>query len=176
MIASSHAEQPSPQVEIIRATREQEAILANLLELYIHDFSEFHPVELGPDGRLGYPGLSLYWSEPDRYPFLVRVDGRLAGLVFVRRGSRISGDKAIWDMAEFFVIRGHRRHGIGIRLAHEIWRLFPGRWEVRVMQSNQAAIQFWQHAVTQFTGEDIAATHFERGGQHWLVFSFESVA
>jgi hypothetical protein len=44
---------------------EQELILANLLELYAHDFSEFHELELGSDGRFGYGGLPLYWSEPE---------------------------------------------------------------------------------------------------------------
>ena len=174
MIPSSHAEEPLPRVEIIPATREQEQIVANLLELYIHDFSEFHPLELAPNGRFGYPNLSRYWSEPGRHPFLVRIDGKLAGLVFVNRGSRISGNEAVRDMAEFFVIRGYRRLGIGTRLAHEIWKRFPGRWEIRVMQSNQAAIQFWQQAVGRFIGEEAAATHFERDGQGWLVFSFES--
>jgi hypothetical protein len=37
-----HSERPSAHVEVIPAAREQEAILANLLELYAHDFSEFH--------------------------------------------------------------------------------------------------------------------------------------
>ena len=41
----------------------QELVLANLLELYAHDFSEFHDLELGMDGRFGYSHLPLYWSE-----------------------------------------------------------------------------------------------------------------
>ena len=45
---------PSPRLEVIPATQEQAPVLANLLELYIHDFSEFHDVELDEDGRFGY--------------------------------------------------------------------------------------------------------------------------
>jgi hypothetical protein len=80
---------------------EQEAVMANLLELYAHDFSELQDKDLGEDGRFGYGTLPLYWTEPGRYPFLVRVNGRLAGLVLVRRGSVISGEEAVLDMAEF---------------------------------------------------------------------------
>ena len=75
------AEKRSAQIEVIPARPEQEPILANLLELYAHDFSEFHDLELGPDGRFGYLGLPLYWSESGRHPFLVWVGGKLAGLI-----------------------------------------------------------------------------------------------
>src|SRR5271156_2499431 len=123
----------SPQIEVLAAQLEQEAVLANLLELYAHDFSELRDLDLGEDGRFGYGALPLYWTGPGRFPFLVRVGGRLAGLVLVRRGSVISGEEAVWDMAEFFVVRGYRRHRIGMQVGHEVWRRFPGRWEVRVM-------------------------------------------
>jgi len=98
---TKHEENPSAHIEVIPATLEQKPILANLLELYGHDFSEFHDIDLGPDGRFGYKCLPLYWSEPGRHPFLVRVDGRLAGFAFVKRGSEVSGDETVWDMAEF---------------------------------------------------------------------------
>ena len=47
-------------------------LLANLLELYVHDLSEVFPrIEMGADGRFGYDPLPLYWSEPERrFPFL----------------------------------------------------------------------------------------------------------
>jgi hypothetical protein len=37
---TEHPGEPSVQIEVIAAAPEQEAILGNLLELYIHDFSE----------------------------------------------------------------------------------------------------------------------------------------
>jgi hypothetical protein len=79
--------QPSVQIEVIPATSEQRPILANLLELYAHDFSEFYDLELGADGRFGYKHLPRYWRDPDRHPFLIKVDGRLAGFVLAKRGS-----------------------------------------------------------------------------------------
>ena len=52
--------QPSVQIAVIPATSEQRPILANLLELYAHDFSEFYDLELGADGRFGYKHLTEY--------------------------------------------------------------------------------------------------------------------
>lgn len=102
-----------PGVEVIPAAPEQEPVLANRLELYAHDLSGFFDLRLGPDGRFGYPRLPLYWREEGRLPFLVKVDGGLAGFVLVSRGSRVSGDPRAWDVAEFFVARPFRKRGIG---------------------------------------------------------------
>jgi predicted acetyltransferase len=167
-------EKASAHPEVVRATAEQEPIVANLLELYAHDFSEFHNVELGMDGRFGYRNISLYWREPGRHPFLVRMEDKLAGLVLVKRGSEISGSESVWDMAEFFVIRRYRRGGVGTEIAHEVWRQFPGLWEVRVMESNHSALHFWEHAITTFTGEAIHSARFEKGDEFWHLYSFNA--
>jgi predicted acetyltransferase len=167
-------EKPSAHIEVIPAAPEQEPILANLLELYAHDFSEFHDLTIGQDGRFGYASLPLYWSDPDRYPFLVRIGGELAGFVLVKKGSEVSGNQALWDMAEFFVIRGCRRRGIGTQAAHEVWKRFPGPWEVRVMHSNVPAYDFWKRAVLTFTGEAAHFVQIEKDGEIWTLFSFES--
>jgi len=167
-------DEPSVKIEVIPATLEQEPILANLLELYGHDFSEFHDMDLGPDGRFGYECLPLYWSEPERHPFLVRIDGKLAGFAFVKRGSEVSGNETVWDMAEFFVIRGYRGRGFGTQVTHELWRRFPGLWEIRVMQSNVRACQFWARAISMFAGEAVHPVPVKKGGEYWELFSFES--
>jgi predicted acetyltransferase len=158
----------SPRLQVIPAIVDEMPIVANLLQLYAHDFSEFHDLELGPDGRFNYPPLPLYWSDPNRHPFLVRIEGKLAGFVLVKMES------SIWDMVEFFVVRGYRRQGIGTAIAHEIWKRFPGPWEVRVMQLNHSALQFWQRSIAAFTGKAIQPIHIEKDGKSWQLFSFES--
>jgi len=169
------AEGPLPAgVEVRPAEAEEEPVLANLLELYTHDFSEIVDLQLKPDGRFGYPRLALYWREEGRFPFLVRVDGNLAGFALVSKGSEISGDPGVWDMAEFFVARGWRKRGIGAAVAHEIWRRFPGPWEVRVLEGNHAARAFWASAVDAFTRGSAETYIHGTPERRWQVFSFLS--
>lgn len=168
------AEMPLGQVEILPAALEQQSILANLLELYAHDFSEFHDVQIGEDGKFGYKNLPLYWSDPGRHPFLIRVDGDLAGFVLLKRGSEISGNDKVLDVAEFFVLRAYRRRGIGTHVAHELWTRFPGSWEIRVVQSNVSADQFWARVISAFIGEALHPRRVEKDGELWNVFSLDS--
>ena len=172
-VEQTRADRPSAIIEVLPASVEQEPILANLLELYAHDFSEFHEIELGADGRFGYSDLPLYWRDPDRHALLVRIDGNLAGFDLVRRMSGTAGDEPVWDMAEFLVLRGYRRHGVGTAVAHQVWRRFPGLWQVRVMQSNRGAHRFWDHAIAAFTGQTIESAVVEKNGKLWHYFLFE---
>jgi predicted acetyltransferase len=175
------SEHPPSSVSVVPAARDQEPILANLLELYIYDFSEYLPVELGPDGRFGYKNLCEYWSEPDHHPFLITVDEKLAGFALVKKARTFSSDDqagsdTVWDMAEFFIVRANRRRGVGLIAAHQIWCQFPGRWQVRVMRANLAALNFWQRAVDTFAGHALVPISIERDEKPWDVFTFESKA
>jgi predicted acetyltransferase len=162
------------RIDLVPATREQQPILANLLQLYMHDFSEFLSIAIDGDGEFHYPHLSLYWSERGRIPFLAVVDGEWAGFALIRQETLPTGGKPFWDMAEFFVLRGYRRHGIGMRLAHLAFGRFPGAWQVRVMESNTGACQFWQRAVEGFTGASHLSERTQINGAGWRVFRFES--
>jgi predicted acetyltransferase len=168
----TNAEKTWPCLQVLPALPGEQPIMANLLEFYIHDFSEFRKMELGPEGRFGYPNLPLYWQEPGRHPLLVRMEGQLTGFALVRRGSEVSKNESVWDMAEFFVLRGYRGRGIGTEIAHEIWRQFPGTWEVRVMPSNRTAHRFWQRAITRFKGKITHSRRVEMAGESWRLFSF----
>jgi len=163
-----------PNLEVIPATPEQAPILANLIELYAHDFSEFLTIDLGEDGRFNYPTLPLYWTEPDHHPFLIRIDNKLAGFALIKKGSEVFDNPHVWDLAEFFILRRYRRHGAGLMAAHKLWALFPGPWEVRVMQANTAAQPFWAKAIASFLGKEIAPLRIEQGERRLFLYSFIS--
>ena len=157
------------------ATLRDAALLSNLLELYLHDLGEVFPIELGADGRFGYDKLPLYWSEPERrFPFLIRRGARVVGFVLATRGSPATDDPDVFDVAEFFVIRRHRRSGVGRRAAVLLWDRLPGRWIVRVSEGNPGAIPFWAGIIAEYTRG--AATELTRSGipNAWRVFSFDS--
>ena len=160
------------RIEVIPATPEHEPIFANLLQLYAHDFSEFHDVELGPDGRFTYKELPLYWRDPNRHPFLIHTNGQLAGFALVKK--EISNGPSLWDVTEFFILRAYRRQGVGTVASHKVWNQFPGQWQVRVRQKNDSARNFWQRAIRAFTGREISSSAMEKNNERWHLFVFES--
>jgi predicted acetyltransferase len=164
------------QVTLENATSRDSVLLANLMELYIHDMSAMFPhVKLGEDGRFGYPDLPRYLAgESNRCAFVIRDAGRIAGFVLARRGSPASDDPSVLDVAEFFVLRQFRARGVGRAAAARLWDRMRGNWTVRAALANPAAVKFWRNAAAEYTGQ--TATESERtiGTSQWVVFSFDN--
>lgn len=140
-------------VEVSRATEMERAVLDNLFQLYVHDFSEQWAGtargEVGPDGRFSpYPWMESYWREPGRVPLLLRRDGHLIGFALLNKLFAHSGLPLDWSMAEFFILRKHRRSGAGTEAAHRIFSNHPGQWETAIAASNAAALAFWRKAAS----------------------------
>jgi predicted acetyltransferase len=167
----------SNAVSLQRATPDMAPMLSNLLELYVHDLSDIFPVEVGPEGRFGYEKLALYWEEPAaRHAFLIKHGQHVAGFVFVTRGSPASEDPEDLDVAEFFVLRGYRRSGVGRQAARALWDSMPGRWVVRVSEANPAGLPFWNEVIRSYTSGDFLETAWSGDSQRWRVFRFASTA
>lgn len=124
-------------VEVVRARVGDKTVLRRLLQLYHYDFSEWSGDDVDEHGEFAHLYLDHYWTDPDSHPFLIRCDGRFSGLALVRTAG-------INDMAEFFVMRKYRRHGVGRQAARQVFEMFPGEWQVRQVHGNDAATAFWR--------------------------------
>ena len=144
-------------------------MLGNLLELYAHDFSEYVPLALKPNGRFDIDLGDRWWTAEHHHPFFIRQGGTLCGFALVRRGSRLTAATDVMDVAEFFVVRGARRTGIGRTVAHALFGMFPGAWEIRVRPANVHALRFWSRAVETWLGRPVAIESVPRDGVEWNV-------
>jgi predicted acetyltransferase len=164
-------------VSLEAVTAADARVISNLVGLYLHDLSEIFPIEIGDDGRFLYDDLPRYWSEPGRrFAFLIRASARLAGFVLATRGSAASDDPEHLDVAEFFVLRGHRRAGIGRRAAFLLWDRIPGQWIVRVSEGNRAGLPFWRAIVREYARGAVSESERPGSPHAWRVYSFRSGA
>jgi len=153
------------------------AIVRNLFALYAHDMSAFVGLDVGDDGAFAIPAsVASYWSGPDaseRFPFLVRADGKLAGFALVRR---IVVDPDTYDVGEFFILRKYRRSGIGRFVARTLFDRFAGAWEVRELPANAAAQAFWRRIIGDYTREAFTERQefFAAHGREFVVQRFRS--
>ena len=113
-----------------------------LMQLYLYDFSEFLPLDLDESGFFKEI-LDSYFADASKTPFLVIVDGELAGFVLVSEETLLPENTG-----------GKRIKEFGNRAAAEVFARFPGRWEVRVVKSNLPAEKFWDVAIAAFAGSN----------------------
>lgn len=139
------------RVSLERGEPSQRETLANLVQLYIHDFSEFLSAErklaVQEDGRYAdLLRLDEYWREAGRSVWFIRAGGELAG--FALLNTRSHCDRPVdFNMGEFFVMRAFRREGVGARAALDLIERHPGQWEIAIGQRNIPAQAFWRRVV-----------------------------
>lgn len=171
--SSRSSNDPSrPRVVLEPIVKEQAPVLQNLMELYAHDFSEHVPLELKPTGRFDVTLGDRWWTE-GHYPFFIRCDEKLCGFALVRRGSKFTGAMDVMDVAEFFVVRGARRRKVGASAARSLFSAFPGAWEIRVRETNAAALAFWSRVAEEWVGQPVANTRVSFEEVAWNVLRIE---
>lgn len=158
------------RVNVARAQAAERPVLEKLLQFYLYDFSELEAADsdtLDFDDHGGYgPTVppAEYWANPNWHAWLIRFGEKIAGFAFVNTHSLL-GDRARRNMAEFFVARKFRRHGVASEAVRQILTLLPGPWEVAVKEQNMAAKAFWPRAISAAGVTDL--TRSEGDGERW---------
>ena len=138
-------------MDLIPAAPGDKAVLRNLAEYYVYDFSELLGLDVGERGEFGGDRLDRHFEDPLCHPFFIRVDGKLAGFALHEGRSRLNGEIGINDVAELFVMRKYRRLGVGMRAAHALFDQFTGPWEVRQVPASVVAAAFWRKVIDRYT-------------------------
>lgn len=152
------------KLEIFQPTIEQKHVLQNLMELYQYDFSEFESEDVDENGLFGYKYVDYYWTIPTHFPFLIKVDGNLAGFALVREiASEDSSCSSYLKICEFFIMKKYRKEGIGKQAAFQLFDLFQGVWEVAELETNLPAQKFWRKTISEYTNNEFV----EIQRDHW---------
>jgi predicted acetyltransferase len=160
------------KLELREPSRSDRVLIRRMMELYLHDFSEFDGSDLDEHGLFGYGDLDYFWFEPTHAAFLVTVDGKLSGFVLVESEVLIEGNER--SVAEFFILRKYRRKGIGKAVAFEVFNRLPARWEIQVIVQNLPAQEFWRKIITEYAQGNFQETFFDNEEWQGPVFSFDN--
>ncbi|MFJ4846727.1 GNAT family N-acetyltransferase [Streptomyces sp. NPDC088733] len=137
-----------PDVSVRLATVDDRPAVERLWLMFRHDMSEFSGRLPFPDGTFRGERLEAAFTETGWAPYLLTSDDCPAGFAFVRALT-----EPTHVLNSFFVVRGARRAGIGLRAVQQVVASHPGRWEVAFQDANAAAVRFWRRVATEIAGE-----------------------
>ncbi len=161
------------EVSVRLANEADRSVLERLWLMFRHDMSEFTGALPNPDGTFRSERLEAAFTSDDWAPYVVTSGDRPAGLAFVRAlttSTRV--------LNSFFVVRGARRTGIGLRAVRQVVTRHPGAWEIAFQDANVGAVSFWRRVATEIAGEAWTETRRPVPGlpdappDVWIAFSF----
>ena len=65
-------------LSIVKAKKEDRDTIMNLLEKYLYEFSQWEKTDVNENGLYGYEYLDCYFEEKNRFPYLIKIDDKIA--------------------------------------------------------------------------------------------------
>ncbi|MEU1020659.1 GNAT family N-acetyltransferase [Streptomyces sp. NPDC005904] len=137
-----------PEVAVRLADTADRPLVQRLWLMFRHDMSEFDEALPDADGTFHAERPHVVLTDPDWAAYLLTLDARPAGLAFVRG---LTGPKRVLN--SFFVVRGARRAGIGLRAVPQVMARHPDPWEIAFQDANAGAVHFWRRVAREVAGD-----------------------
>lgn len=122
----------------------QKEVLANLLEKYEYELSQYDGRTFDAQGLFNYEYLDNYFNDEDRFAYFIYSNGRVAGFALINKIPECE-QPCDWSVAEFFIAYPYRRKRIASRAMVEIFRHHTGFWHIKYNNKNLAGVGFWNN-------------------------------
>lgn len=134
----------SAAIELVETGPEHADLIRNLYQFYAYESSDWEQEDVEVDGRfyIHEEHLARYWQDAEWSAHLILVDGFIAGFLLIER-SELPGIDAL-ELADLFILKKYRRHGIGRAVATQVLLSGEGAWLVRFYRQDETALAFWR--------------------------------
>lgn len=144
-------------IKISRASSYDREKIQGMFSYYLYDMSQYTRWEIDDSGRIPFDSsiLDPYFNREDHYPYLIYSDSELAGFSLLRR---YPWDSSIMDVGQFFILKKFSGQGIGSRAFNLCFKQFTGKWQVRVLDNNIGARDFWLKVIEEVAHDNFTIT------------------
>jgi predicted acetyltransferase len=149
--------------------------LRNVYPFYLHDLSQFADDEyrLTETGQWEPDYLPYWLSQPFCHPLVLLENSVPVGFAFVGETPfPFMSDGVKFRLTEFFILRAHRRRGVGRCAAIAVLDGFCGSFELTVIEGNAPALAFWRSVLPEVAMTPVRESTFP--GTVHFTFSTES--
>ena len=157
-----------------RALPTELSCVENMMQFYNYDLSESLDVNFAETGLYALRPKESYWAKPGVIPFVIFVDGALAGFAVV--DDEVIQPASRYNMGYFFIARRYRGQGVGAQVATHLFAQFAGAWEVYFYINNKAASAFWNAMFSKPSAIDVVMSGQIIDSERCTLVSFSTLA
>ena len=157
---------------------EEKEIIRNLLELDSYDSSYYDKKDVNNFGLYGYKYLDHYWTDNNRFVYLVKMDNKIAGFTMISKWQYYKEIESDYCISEFFILNKYRKLGIGRYVVKYILNKYKGKWQIGYDPRNIIGKEFWNNVIKEITNNNFEKivndqTHKYSDGVYGEVLIFE---
>jgi len=161
-------------IQLEKVTESGKPAFVNLFNLYHHNRSKFLPDLYPSVDEEGYYDkantLATLAVSPDKaQSYLIRYMDKIAGLLTFGF-SPVVKPGCDYGIVDIFVLNSYRGKGIAASACKQLFKEFPGRYFIEVIENDNNARGFWDKLIAQ-EGHLIAQTKIE---EPLIAYEFET--
>ncbi|MCM3132721.1 GNAT family N-acetyltransferase [Paenibacillus polysaccharolyticus] len=130
--------------QITDTTKEQ---FENLFNYYLYELSAYSQEDIGTKGTFEMEDISPYYKDERLYPYFITCNEKIVGFILVTSPPYVANE-VDYSVQELFVLPKYRGSNIAKDAVMQIFKLYPGRYEVGMFKSNLKAVKFWTKLIS----------------------------
>lgn len=149
-------------IKLIKIESKDKSILQNLFQLYMHDITASLPMDVNEHGLFEYNYIDYYFTEENRYAYLIYVEDKIAGFVLIDDEFMVlekQKDTPCYDFSEMFILNAYKKKGYGEIAVKQIFDMYKGNWEIRPVPRSEGAKKFWLKVVKNYTSDNFVENY-----------------
>ena len=128
--------------------------LYNLLQLYLHDLSNYFPIDFdNKTATYKYDDLESYTKNQSKLAYLIKKDNNVIGFSLID----ILNDTNI--IQEMFILNNYKNKGYGKEAVFLIFNKHKGNWLVKAVPCSKKAENFWTKTISEYTNNNYVLEH-----------------
>ena len=139
--------------------------LWNMVQKYFYELSAIYDMEMDAAGNYEYRYFDSYFEQPGRTALFICHDRTRIGFALINNFSCL-GDSIEYAVAEFTIFPRYRHRHFAAEAVRQLFRTYPGKWEIKYSRRNPAAETLWKNAAREY------APGVSRYGETECVLSF----
>lgn len=154
-------------VKIEKVKKEERNILERMLQLYLHDVSNYFPMDFdSKKGLYEYDELDKYFDDSANIAYFIKNEEKILGFSLVD----ISDNENV--IQEMFTLNNYKGQNVGTKAAELIFDSKKGNWTVRSLPKSDKAENFWNKCIKKYTNDSFKITSV--GKFNRAVFTFNN--
>ncbi|HOZ88952.1 MAG TPA: GNAT family N-acetyltransferase [Bacilli bacterium] len=154
-------------MELIQLVKKDKKILERLLQLYLHDISDYFPINFNNQKACYlYDSLLKYFDNSNNYAYLIKNGEETLGFMLI---DQIDNEIV---MQEMFILNHHKNKGIGQAAVNMVFDKHKGNWLIKSLPCSESSERFWQKVIKSYTNDNFQVDHV--GKYNRAVFKFNN--
>lgn len=122
----------------------------NIVQKYLYEMTNYYDMGMIDElGNYEYKYFDSYFEDRERAALFIYNDEALIGFAMINDYSCL-GNRIDHAIAEFTIFPHYRKRRLGMRSVQEIFKQYPGRWEIKYSIKNKAAEALWTKAAKKY--------------------------